>query len=407
MKPAHQTQSNSSDILTVVGAVFILSTCAFLDIYLSFVVTSLPQGTALPISSVNYSSDGLSGHQPCFTPFCDLNIKMLLLDPPNFYIHCPLSSLLVSKLDLVSNYQFITANMISYSHVLVALIAGRLISRDSLFDRRLGVLLFEARNFLDALDGSVARSRRNNQDNNIYGAQELEEISSISSYTANYNVNGLSFLHPKERPSSSNAGFWIDGICDALGCIFLYLGCITYLRKHPTKSLISYSPLPLVVLTRNKLSFVDSTNCHLKIVNGEKGHSKRCILRQIMRSIVHQSGLSAILFGFQTLLSSVAWNRYIASYSKIIEATPYDVQSLRSTKSGFLRSPTMWLIIFLWRYVNPHAWVEILLIAIFFDKMGELLQFLRYTGFGIIVFAIFITEMNLYKTRNAIRDLIM
>ena len=54
---------------------------------------------------------------------------------------------------------FISADMISFSHVMVGAVAGKFLGSEILNQRRLGVLLFEVRSFLDSLDGLVARSR--------------------------------------------------------------------------------------------------------------------------------------------------------------------------------------------------------------------------------------------------------
>jgi hypothetical protein len=56
--------------------------------------------------------------------------------------------------------------MISLLHVPVALIVGVLVSHTWLVvGRRLGVPLFAMRNFLDALDRAVARTRRSSMEN--------------------------------------------------------------------------------------------------------------------------------------------------------------------------------------------------------------------------------------------------
>jgi phosphatidylglycerophosphate synthase len=376
--------NNRNDALIACGVV-LLSTFFLLDLYLCKIVTSFHEGTVLPVFR-NSSSD------PCeISPFCTINVKNLLLDPPNFYVHNSLSAFFVRKLDLKNSYHYVSPNMISLLHVPVALIAGTLVSRTSLMGRRLGVLLFEMRNFLDALDGAVARTRRSSMENEIMkdatGEKNNEDI-----------------------VSSSNMGFYLDGICDALGMIFIYLACFFYLRKQSKRSVFAYRPLPLLMLSNSNVSIVESGGMKpakskwTKIITG-KG-SKRYVFRQIIR-YVQQSGLPAIIFGLLSLFGSVAWNRYIANYTKVLERKngSSDSQNLRNVQSSFLHSPMMWFVTFLWRYANPHAFLEILLFAIFFDKMEEFLNFARYAGLLLISFAICFTEMHLYDAQTSVAGL--
>jgi CDP-alcohol phosphatidyltransferase len=131
-------------------------------------------------------------------PLCDVTVKALMLDHTNHYIFAPMATLFD---DLVgfSQSDFITPNMISFFHVFVAILAGRLIALDSLCYRRLGVVLFQFRTFLDDLDGHVARTKRH--------------------------VRG-------ERSEIGTMGYYVDGICDGLGCIALMIGVFIFLRNN-------------------------------------------------------------------------------------------------------------------------------------------------------------------------------
>ena len=58
-------------------------------------------------------------------------------------------------------FYFITPNMISFFHLFLAFVSARFVSSESLHTRRIGVLIFEFRTMLDALDGVVYRSHSN------------------------------------------------------------------------------------------------------------------------------------------------------------------------------------------------------------------------------------------------------
>jgi hypothetical protein len=131
-------------------------------------------------------------------PLCDVTVKALMLDHTNNYIFAPIATIFD---DLVgfSKSDFITPNMISFFHVFVAILAGRLIASDSLCSRRLGVVFFQFRTFLDDLDGHVARTKRH--------------------------IRG-------ERSEIGTTGYYVDGICDGLGCIALMIGVFIFLRNN-------------------------------------------------------------------------------------------------------------------------------------------------------------------------------
>ena len=70
---------------------------------------------------------------------------------------------------------------------------------DSLGYRRVGVVLFQFRTFLDDLDGHVARVKRH--------------------------IRG-------ERSEIGTTGYYVDGICDGLGCIALMVGVFVFLKNN-------------------------------------------------------------------------------------------------------------------------------------------------------------------------------
>lgn len=184
---------------------------AYLDVHLFIRIQNYPidrnlhrNGTLsmqIPFSTpftsvVNYSDvTWLNCH---FNPLCDVTVKALMLDHTNHYVFAPLATLFD---DLVgfSRSEFITPNMISFFHVLVAILAGRCIAMDSLGYRRVGVVFFQFRTFLDDLDGHVARVKRH--------------------------IRG-------ERSEIGTTGYYVDGICDGLGCIALMVGVFVFLKNN-------------------------------------------------------------------------------------------------------------------------------------------------------------------------------
>lgn len=124
-----------------------------------------------------------------------------MLDQTNHYLFAPLA-VVFDDFTGISRHDVITPNMISFFHVLIAMMSGRLIASDNLSMRRLGVVLFQVRTFLDDLDGHVARVKRN--------------------------IKG-------ERSEVGTTGYYVDGLCDGLGCIALMVGVFVFLKNNVRK----------------------------------------------------------------------------------------------------------------------------------------------------------------------------
>lgn len=155
-----------------------------------------PPSSTETASVVNYTDvTWINCH---INPLCDVTVKALMLDHTNHYIFAPMATLFD---DLVgfSKHDVVTPNMISFFHVFVAILAGRMVASDSLSFRRFGVVLFQIRTFLDDLDGHVARAKRH--------------------------IRG-------ERSEIGTMGYYVDGLCDGLGCIALMIGVFCFLKNN-------------------------------------------------------------------------------------------------------------------------------------------------------------------------------
>lgn len=272
-------------------------------------------------------------------PLCDITVKAVLLDHTNLYIFGPLVKIVDSVLK-ISRINWITPNSISFFHVFVAFFSAKCISNNNLAYRRIGVLLFEIRTWLDDLDGHVARVRKN--------------------------IKG-------ERSEVGTSGYYIDGICDAIGCIALLIGIFVFLKNNSPRK--GYVQLPITNNTKD-------TN---------EIYTSKVTIRKIAK-------ITAIL-GVLLLTSSIAWNRYIAMYQDLLERI--DVTLFQAIlQKGFFRSSVFFLISSFWRIINVHNVIHILLLSIFCDKLWEFLSVIKYISFYMLVCVICITEMNLSDFTN-------
>lgn len=279
-------------------------------------------------------------------PLCDVTVKAVMLDHTNHYLFAPMATIF-DNIVRISKGDFITPNMISFFHVFVAIAAGRFVASDNLGYRRFGVVLFQFRTFLDDLDGHVARAKKN--------------------------IRG-------ERSEIGTMGYYVDGICDALGCVALMIGVFVFLKNNPPRR--GYTQLQAI------LPVSDSKNSDSGVVYKVKVTTKK-----VVRNVLCFSG--------QLLLSSTAWNRYIALYQDMLERN--DVQPVQFVRQNFIfKSGWFFSVAWLWRVFNVHALLHCLLLSIFCDKLWEFLRKIQYAGYVILLVAICVSEMHVLEVQNFI-----
>lgn len=282
-------------------------------------------------------------------PLCHVTVKALLLDHTNHYLFGPLATIFDNIIGF-SRSNFITANMISFFHVFVAILAARFVAADNLGYRRIGVVLFQFRTFLDDLDGHVARQKKH--------------------------IRG-------ERSEIGTAGYYIDGLCDGLGCIALMIGVFIFLRNNPPRR--GYTQLQAILPTTN-----DTTKN-----SSETGvtYKVKVTTKKVARKIVCFSG--------QLMLSSSGWNRYIALYQDMLERN--DVQPAQYRRQNMvMQSKLFFCMTWIWRICNVHALLDFLLLSIFCDKLWEFLRMIQYIGFAFLLVIICATEMHALEVESFI-----
>lgn len=282
---------------------------------------------------------------PCdFNPLCTVTVKGLMLDHPNHFLLSPLAALFDRLLGISRSWTWLTPNSISGSHVLIAVLAGKCVSSDSLMQRRLGVILFQVRTWLDDLDGHVARQRAN--------------------------ISG-------ERSDVGSSGYFVDGFCDALGCVALIIGLYYFLaRALPRRG--GYDKLQVLPLS----SFVLDTT----YVSSLNASTRNSALRNVLLVIGH------------LIVASAAWNRYIWLYQDLldldIDSTSINSEFLHVRQTTVFRSNSFSVIAFLWKMFNFHAAMDYLLLAIFFDRVWEYIRLSRWSSYVLIFLLIYLTEFH-------------
>jgi len=293
-------------------------------------------------SSVNNTRTS-SYHSPILcdlNPICTVTVKAMMLDHPNHYILSPLASLVDYLLGISRSWMWLTPNAISMSHIAVAVIGARYVTRTSLFYRRIGVILFQIRAWLDDLDGHVARTR--------------------------LNIKG-------ERSDVGSIGYLVDGICDGLGCIALTVAIFFFLRRNSNHR-TGYERLPIRTLSSlSSHSSVSSTS--------------------FWKSPLYNT----LIIGLHFSLTSIAWNRYISVYQDLLESDVFSTisrEDLYDKQTAVFRSSSFWTITLAWKIFNFHAMMDYMLLAIFLDRIWEYVRLAWWQLPAVLFLLIVISELH-------------
>ncbi len=168
-------------------------------------------------------SSKIYNHQDPFSVFKPLSVKLIMVDHVTHYVHDILARFLADTLHFTRYFPWITANLVSFTGLFLALIGCRLTLSDKLFYRQIGALLFEARNLADSLDGVVFRSRKR------------DEIL-LQKNLANQNAPTTNPQLGVYQSQYGTFGYNVDVICDGLaGTFFVIAICVRFIRHPPIK----------------------------------------------------------------------------------------------------------------------------------------------------------------------------
>ncbi|CAH1113360.1 unnamed protein product [Psylliodes chrysocephalus] len=318
--------------------IFIVCFYMYMDFNLYIRIHNYPLENDNATSSSYQDVTWVSCH---INPLCEVTVKAVLLDHTNYYLFAPLVQI-IDDVMKISRTTWITPNSISFFHIFVAILSAKCVSSNNLAYRRVGVVLFEIRTWLDDLDGHVARVRKN--------------------------IKG-------EHSEIGSAGYYIDGICDAIGCTAFIIGIFIFLKNNPPRR--GYIQLPTTI---------DCKEPNL-------AQSLKVTTKKVVRKVCY--------FSLQLIISSTAWNRYIAVYQDMLENKSLPLVETLKQEQVF-RSSFFFLIAWLWRVINVHSLMHLLLLSIFCDKLWEFLKNIQYVGYGILLSVICVTEINIIDVNNFI-----
>ncbi|UJR15844.1 hypothetical protein I4U23_002770 [Adineta vaga] len=296
--------------------------------------------------------------------FSSLPIKKIMVGQTTQFIREPLAECLESKFYFTYYFPMISANAVSFFHCFLSLISIKFFSSESLFRRQIGVLIFQARSFLDCLDGVVFRAHAKNQ-----------------RYKSYY----------------GDLGYYVDAISDILGGTCLVVGCLLYFFKQRpiVRSKTRQTTQSLSVRSSPTLD-IGSEESELMILNLEDEQKEtNCNLLETKDKII----ISLSLFALRYSLSAMFWDRSVRLYEDLLDSSTNKAQQ-QALQLTLLHSPLTILIFYLWRYLSAINTQDFLLFAIFFDRTWEFIQRTSLIGWISLLLTMFLTELHIDQARS-------
>jgi len=232
-----------------------------------------------------------------------------MLPPSNQYVDEPLGYFTVKNTAIA---EYISPNAASLIGVGVAIVSARLMANPEIKYRHLGVLLFKVRDYIDGLDGNIARERNH--------SHNIGQVANPSSF-----------------------GWMVDGVCDGFGDIFRFIAFIFVLHRalQSGKQGVGYTLLPIDISDKGmNLPLPDLPHC------GKLRGWLRCLSRFIA---THQRALLIVVaVGLQSLFSSILWNYFMINYHRVLETDQYwgevNYEGVVEAQGSILRSSSMWMV---------------------------------------------------------------
>jgi len=263
------------------------------------------------------------------------SVKLRMLTHFDQYVYLPVCRWLNEHLG-ISELPWMSPNLVTFMHFTIAVCCGRFFASSYLLFRRIACIMFEVRSCLDVLDGVIYRAQ---------------------SKTATF-VSGWGSM-----------GYWIDGMADVFGSLFIILGTIYRWNKCPPlkdRSKTNKYKEAKDVESATKLLSSDAEESGGEILPGVERHSRKY-------------AIGVCLFVTLTVVArSRMWDHFQQSYHELLGVPTPGVSSRKQLE--ILNYASTWLCMWLWRFHSADAFLTFSLVAIFFDKLWRWMKFSMYAA---------------------------
>lgn len=392
-------------------------------------------------ASINTSLHGTSSkilkkynHADPFTVYKPLSVKLIMIDHMTHYVHDILARFIEDTLHFTTFFPWVTANLVSFTGLFLALVGSRLILSDKILYCKIGAILFESRNLLDSLDGVVHRSKVRQEEYKQHLAIQNQIKNSLGPQVGVYQSN------------YGSSGYNVDYFCDGFGGLFFMLAIFIKFLKH----LPHTNNVHKLLIKNSKTTFIhsnkesESNYIHDKLEKQDrsspKSNSKYELLEMdsivigndeeldssdntlLTRSHLEAAGafatdehhgqvlrhvssrrvkLIVISFGMRLLFTGLLWDHFVHKYHDLLMVFSDNPNQRRMQAQAF-KSISMWLIMWFWRLGNACAILEHLAITTFFNKLWEYIYFTSYVGWVYLIVLSLFTQMHYTELYDSI-----
>lgn len=268
------------------GRVYIVFGCALLVYFL--VMDILVYQSLQTLTLLNQDTSG------GYSPLRPLSVKLLMLDHVDHYVYNPIAELVFYLFEPTGVYFILTPNVISVCGLILGFVSGKLVSMDSLYHRRIGVLIYQYRMWLDVLDGVVFR-----------------------------HTSGI----PVYKSHRTTLGFFIDVDCDILSGTAISFGCLFYLWKNPPTIQPRDFLLPLTKPFMNGNVIIENGATSSESPGKTHGTQNKANKNYVF--------MKCMIFGAVIMLSTTTWDNSLQLYGDVLQ-TP---MATAIQTVGYLGSP--------------------------------------------------------------------
>ncbi|XP_005109364.1 ceramide phosphoethanolamine synthase isoform X2 [Aplysia californica] len=314
------------------------STCIFLAVLLLAYYFVMDIILFMRFRTVDIVQDSQAGDpSELYSPFTHLSVKSLMNDHTSQYIISPSAEYFDYFTHFSTVFSFITPNIISFTHLFLGFLSGKFVASENLHDRRIGVVIFQVRTWLDAFDGVVYRSQSN--------------------------------THLQFQSVRNTAGYYIDTTCDAIGGVFLSFGILFYLWKR-------FDPYKQELPSWNK-----AQEAGVKTGLPSNGHSLGGLRETYSKKYLFWK---VFCYGLCLACAGKFWDLIVGDFKDTLQVPIKDPETSQ-LQFQLCHSTTTVFIFYLWRILEGQALLQYILIPICLDKIWEFLNYTQYILLVIIV----------------------
>lgn len=330
------------------------------------------------------------------------DVKHLMTDPICTFFLNPLVTAVLELIPL-EQVPFLTADVVSISHIIVALVAFRFLSSKDFPKRQFGAFLFLFRQFLDELDGSIARK----------------------------------WIQLGSPPTGY--GYYFDGIADSVAalilCASLYI--VNQKTSHHTITTQAHTPNgrsmtgdeeshPMLGDNASEATFEECKCDALERCKCCENNQTLQMLKKINKTLptLHEDaekplryyGVSFLLHArsmsksammiikvlFTMLIASAIWNTAILQYAQYLDTDNYPDPLHRGIQDSFLKSWLCAIVFRAWQLCSATFIIMFGAFSIFCDQTYFFCCLYSNYGLKITVLLSFLTLVHLSEIRDVL-----